>query len=114
MKNSIYSILKGQFLTSEDSFKNWRVILYVSVLALVMIGSSHSADKKVHDIARLNNRVKELRSEFVEGRTRLMRLKMESRIMLKMNKEGLQTSTIPPRKIIVKSKQHKPIVENGN
>lgn len=113
MKNNIYSILKGQFLTSEDSFKNWRVILYVSVLALVMIASSHSADKKVHDIAKLSNQVKELRSAFVDGRTRLMRIKMESRVMLKMNKQGLELSTIPPKKIIVKSTK-KQRLKSGN
>ena len=53
MKKNIYSILKGKFLISDDSFKNWRVIIFISVLAIVMIASSHSADKKVHEIARL-------------------------------------------------------------
>jgi hypothetical protein len=68
MKKSVYDILKGKFLISDDSFKNWRVIIFISVLAIVMIASSHSADKKVHEIAQLNNEVKEWRSVFVEGR----------------------------------------------
>jgi hypothetical protein len=62
MKKSVYDILKGKFLISDDSFKNWRVIIFISVLAIVMIASSHSADKKVHEIAQLNNEVKEWRS----------------------------------------------------
>ena len=53
MKKSIYSILKGTFLVSDDSFKNWRVIIFISVLAIVMIASSHSADKKVYEIAQI-------------------------------------------------------------
>lgn len=103
MKKSFHSILRGTFLVSEDSFKNWRVILFISVLAIIMIASSHSADKKVYAIARLNNEVKELRSELYDGRTRLMQLKMESSIVKKMKEKGLAPSVIPPTKIIVKS-----------
>ena len=53
-----------------------------------MIASSHSADKKVYEIARLNNEVKELRSELYDGRTRLMQLKMESSVVKKMKEKG--------------------------
>ncbi|ALJ05159.1 S-adenosyl-methyltransferase [Pseudalgibacter alginicilyticus] len=103
MKKNIYSILKGTFLVSDDSFKNWRGIIFISVLAIIMIASSHSADKKVYDIARLNNEVKEMRSAFVDGRSKLMRLKMESAVVKKMKKKGLAPSVIPPKKIKVKS-----------
>jgi len=103
MKSNIYSILKGTFLVNDDSFKNWRFIIFISGLALVMIASSHSADKKVYDIARLNNEVKEFRSAFVDGRSKLMRLKMESEITTKMKDKGLSQSVNPPKKIKVKS-----------
>ncbi|MBU2951234.1 S-adenosyl-methyltransferase [Tamlana agarivorans] len=101
MKKSIYSILRGTFLVSDDSFKNWRIILFVSGLAIVMIASSHNADKKVYEIARLKNEVKEIRSQFVDGRSRLMRLKMESHVVGVMNKKGLWSSETPPQKIKV-------------
>jgi len=93
--------LKGRFLVSEDSFKNWRAILFISTLAVIMIASSHSADKKVHEIARLNNEAKELRSAFVDGRSKLMKLKMESSVIIKLREKGLTSSLIPPKKIIV-------------
>ena len=64
MKKNFYNIIKGRFLVSDDALKNWRFIIFLSVLALVMIGSSHSADRKVHEIAALNNEVKELKSEY--------------------------------------------------
>ncbi|TXE07259.1 S-adenosyl-methyltransferase [Seonamhaeicola algicola] len=104
MKKNIYNILKGTFLVSDDSFKNWRFIIFISVLALVMIASSHSADKKVYEIARLKNEVKETRSTFLEGRTKLMRLKMESHVINIMKEKGIAPSVIPPKKIKVKSK----------
>jgi hypothetical protein len=105
MKKSVYDILKGKFLISDDSFKNWRVIIFISLLAIVMIASSHSADKKVHEIAKLNNEVKEWRSAFVEGRSKLMRLKMESSIISKMASKEIVPSVVPPKKIRVKSQE---------
>lgn len=104
MKKEAYGLLKGAFLVSDDSFKNWRVIVFVSFLAFIMIASSHSADRKVHEIAKLGDEVKEMRSAFVDGRSRLMRLKMESSIVKKMSKKGLVPSEIPPRKIKVNIK----------
>ncbi len=84
---------------SDDSFKNWRFIIFLSVLALIMIASSHSADKKVHRIAQLNNDVKELKSEYVDVRMTLMQAKLESKIIKTMEKRGLKPSLMPPQKI---------------
>ena len=53
MKKSFYNVVKGKFLVSDDAFRNWRFIIFLSFLALIMIASSHSADKKVHKIAEL-------------------------------------------------------------
>ena len=70
-----------------------------------MIASSHSADKKVHEIAQLNNEAKELRSIFLDGRSKLMKLKMESSVITKMKEKGINSSLIPPKKIKVKSQK---------
>lgn len=105
MKDNFYNIIKGKFLVSDDALKNWRFIIFLSVLALMMISSSHSADRKVHYISKLNNEVKELKSEYVDVRMRLMQTKMESKIITAMEKRGLLPSVTPPQKIkIVKGK----------
>ncbi|MBL4887836.1 MAG: S-adenosyl-methyltransferase [Flavobacteriaceae bacterium] len=103
MNNKFYNILKGRFLVSEDSFKNWKFIIFLSFLAIAMIYSSHSAERKVHEIAKLNNKVKELRSEFVDVRSSLMLLKMETRVTRIMKKRGLNPSEIPPQIIRIKN-----------
>ena len=105
MKSGLYDILKGKFLISNDAFNNWRFILFCTLLAIFMIGSSHSAEKKVHEIARLNDEVRELRSEFVDRRSTLMRNKMESTISRKMVIRGIKPSDVPPTKIVVKEKE---------
>lgn len=103
MKKGVYGILRGTFLIGDDSFKYWRRILFISGLAVVMIASAHSADEKVYKIAKMSDEVKELRSAFVDGRSKLMRLKMESTIIEKVSEKGIQTSEIPPKKIKVKA-----------
>ncbi len=102
MKQTIYDIIKGKFLIADDAMKNWRMLFFLSFLAIIMIASSHNAESKVHEIARLNNEVRELRTQFVDGKTELMRLKMESSIIKKMVQKGLKRPANPPRKIIVK------------
>lgn len=99
MKDGFYNIVKGKFLVSESALKNWPFILFLSVLALIMIGSSHNADKKVYRISKLNLEVKELKSEYVDVRINLMHSRMESRLVTAMEKKGLRPSSTPPKRI---------------
>jgi|TARA_R100000789_G_C2933232_1_gene129814 hypothetical protein len=101
VKRNIYDFLRGSFLTDESAFKNWRIIIFVVVLLLVMITSAHNADKKVIEIAQLNKKKRELRAEYVDTGTILMRMKMESSIREKAKKRGLKPSETPPKKIKV-------------
>jgi len=103
LKNGFLDILKGKFLVSGDAPKNWLFIIYASSLATVMIASSHSADRKVHQVAALNEEVRELRSEFVDMRSDVQRLKLESTVMEFVEEKGLEPSQTPPKKIIVKT-----------
>jgi len=102
MKNGVYSILKARFLIEDDSIKNWRFIVFLIVLAIIMIANTQSFEKKVYKINELTNQVKELRSEFVDRRSELMKLKMESTVSEKMVEKQIFPSTVPPTKIKVK------------
>lgn len=101
VKKSVYDILRGSFLTDESAFKNWRIIIYVVGLMLVMIYSAHSADKKVMQIASLNKLKRELRAEHHDRTTTLMRMKMESNIRERVKILGLIPAKTPPKKIKV-------------
>ena len=90
---------------SDDAFKNWRFIIFLSFLALIMIASSHSVDTKVHKIAQLNNKVKELKSEYVDLRIKVTDIKMESKISKAMENRGLKPSETPPQIIKITSKE---------
>ena len=101
MKNKIINIIRGSFLVDEKSTSNWLYIFLFLVLSIVMISSSHSVDKKVYEIAALNEQIKSLRSEFVDTRTLLMTLKMESTVKNKLFEKGIKTSEKPPVKIVI-------------
>ncbi len=101
VKQQIYDVLKGKFLVDEDAPKNWRLLIFLAVLALIMIASSHSIDKKVQKIAQLNKQRSELRSISIETKSDLMKLKMESSIRKVLAEKGLFISENPPQKIKV-------------
>ena len=101
VKRNIYDLLRGSFLTDASAFKNWRIIIFVVGLLLFMITSGHNADGKVIEIAELNKKKRELRAEYVDTGTILMRMKMESNIREKAKKRGLQPLQSPPKKIKV-------------
>jgi Bacteriodetes cell division protein (FtsL-like) len=105
--NGIYSILKARFLINEDATatKNWRFIVFLIFLAIIMIGNTQRFEQKVMRIIDLTNQVKELRSEFVNSRSELMKLKMESTITTEMEATGIAPAQVPPVKIKVDKKQ---------
>lgn len=99
--NSILALLNIEFLIKDDALKNWRMLLFISFLALLIIASGHNADKKIHEIAQLNNQIKEVKSEFVETRAVLMRLKMETRIVSALAVKQIGPATSPPIKLTI-------------
>jgi len=101
VRKGVYGFLRGSFLTDESAFKNWRIIIFVMFLMLIIIYSSHSAERKVFEISELNKKKRELRAEYVDTGTILMRLKMESSIREKAKERGLKPSKVPPKKIKV-------------
>ncbi|ETN94994.1 hypothetical protein SAMN04487906_1103 [Zhouia amylolytica] len=103
MKKKIQEILKGEFLVSDDAAKNWKFILFASILAVVMITSSHNADKKVFALNELSKEVLELRSEFVDVREKVQQMRLESNVTQQLSEKGLYPSTIAPKKIKVVS-----------
>ncbi|WP_222983357.1 FtsL-like putative cell division protein [Flagellimonas meishanensis] len=105
MRKGLLDILKGKFLVSGDAPKNWMFLLFASFLAALMISSSHRTDKKVLEIAKLNEEVRKLRSEFVEGRSTVQQLKLESTLRKAVADRGIAPSENPPKKIKVKTEK---------
>ena len=72
-----------------------------------MIANTQRYEQKVFKIIALTNEVKELRSEFVDRRSELMQLRMESTVSEKMEAKQIYPSSVPPIKIKVKKEEEK-------
>ncbi len=77
-----------------------------------MIANNNNVDQKVFKIIQLSGEVKELRSEFVDRRSELMKLKMESTVTQKMAVKGILPASVPPVKVIIKKKEEKGFFKN--
>jgi hypothetical protein len=101
VKKGVYDFLRGSFLTDESAFKNWRIIIFVVALMLIMISSAHSADKKVIKISELNKKKRGLSAEYRDIETVITRMEMESNIRKLVKLRGLKPGETPPKKIKV-------------
>lgn len=95
-KVSFRDILKGKFLVDESSFKHWKFMLFLSLLAFASILSSHWVDKKVVEIRKLQKNVSNLKSESAYLHQVLMQSKMESKVAERVAKDSIIQSTVQP------------------
>ena len=56
--NQLLAFLNIEFLVKDDALKNWRMLLFLSLLALIVIASGHSADKQIYEITSSMQRSK--------------------------------------------------------
>ncbi len=92
----ITRFIKGETLLNEEAFKNWRMILFIILLLIIMIRSAHLVDEKVLKIARLKKQANELRAEYIALRSKTMKLKLESTLVKKVEPMGLAPADKPP------------------
>ena len=74
---------------------------WLSLLALVSIYTSHSADRKVHEIEKLSEARQELEAEYTETKEKLTDLSLESKVLRKAKELGLTAPTERADKIVV-------------
>ena len=101
---SIWSIIKADYLTNENATKNWLFILMLVVMGLSIINLSHLADAKVKKIVKLNKEVKALRSEYVELKAKVIKRKMATDVIQRLQSQGFILSKKQPVKIKAETK----------
>ena len=99
--DEIKNILRGKFFVGKDTFKSWMFVGFLFVLIIIVITSSQRVDAKVHQIAKLNEEVNELKSQFVDVRSRLQKVRLESSLLEQLDSKGLKQPEKPPQKIKV-------------
>tara|TARA_B100000242_G_scaffold38266_1_gene22874 strand:- start:233 stop:580 length:348 start_codon:yes stop_codon:yes gene_type:complete len=78
---------------------SWRLVLFIVVLAIFVVYSSHKIDQKVIRINKLKVELKDLRSRHIDMRTTLMTLSKTTNVSEEVKKNGLLYSSDAPYKI---------------
>jgi hypothetical protein len=103
ISRNLIDIINGNFLTKEHSLKQAPFIFFLSLMAMLYISNSYYAEKKIREINKVNNELKELRSEYITSKSKLMFITKQSEVAKAAEKMGLsiRESIVPPGKIII-------------
>ncbi len=85
----------------EDSLKRWKGIMFAFILLSIIVVSTLMVEQKIHKIARTQSEVNELKSEFVDVRSRLQKERLESSLLEQLENKGLKQPSKPPQRIKV-------------
>jgi hypothetical protein len=81
-------------------------VFFLTFLAVIYIANSYMAENTIRDIDRMERDLKELRSEYISGKSELMVKSKQTEVAAAVASTGIKESTDAPRKIIDR-KDHK-------
>jgi hypothetical protein len=96
----VLDVLRGGFLGSEAVLAYAPFIGYLVLWAFLAIQAAHKVDMRVQQIGRMRVEVKDLESEYIETKSALMQVSMESRVVSRAQALGLHKQSVPPKKIV--------------
>jgi len=97
----LQSILDGTILTRGIMVNRLPFLFYIVFIAILYIGNSYYAEKKIIEIEKVNKELKELRSENISTKSKLMNCSRQSEVIKRIISSGVKESLCPPQKIIV-------------
>ncbi len=102
----ILGVLDGSFLTRDNMLNNIPFLLFMFGIGIFYIGNSHFGESTIIGMEKMNREIKELKSEFISTRSELMFVSKQSEVAKAVAPMGIYESVVPPKKIVVKSKEH--------
>jgi len=81
-------------------------LLFMFGIGIFYIGNSHFGESTIIGMEKMNREIKELKSEFISTRSELMFVSKQSEVAKAVAPMGIYESVVPPKKIVVKSKEH--------
>ena len=99
-------LLNGNILTRESFLDHLPYILFIAMLALGYISNGFLAEDNIRKLNRINNEIKELRSEYITLKSELMYKSKQSELVkiIEERELGLKASYEPPKKIVTGGK----------
>lgn len=97
MKN----VLGGAYI-STGTFKFFRYLLFLAILAFIYIANNYYAENNIREINKLRRELKELRYEYISVKTQLMHIEKQSQIAKKLEQKGIKKNKQPVKTIKIK------------
>ncbi|MFH0866590.1 MAG: FtsL-like putative cell division protein [Bacteroidota bacterium] len=97
----VQSVLDGNVLARDSVLKGIPFVFYAALLIVFYIANTYYAEKKIIEIEKIKRELKELRSENITSKSKLMYYSRQSEVIKRIEPYGIKESLIPPRKIFV-------------
>jgi hypothetical protein len=81
-------------------------VLYVAVVLMFYIGNTHYAERTVRQIDKVKTEVEDLRADYTTLKAELMFASKQSEVAKKAASLGIEESSQPPYKIIIKEGEY--------
>lgn len=94
-------VLTGDFL-SDRSFQYFPFLLFLAFLASIYIANNYLAENKVRKANEMRENLKEMRYEYITGKSELMEASKQSKISKSLIKIGIKENTEPVKSIKIK------------
>lgn len=98
---ALKNVLGGSYI-SEGTFKFFRYLLYLALLAFIYIANNYYAENNIREINKLRKDLKELRYEYINVKTHLMHIEKQSQIEIQLAKRGIKKNKQPVKTIKIK------------
>lgn len=99
LAKGLAAVFSGTFLTNEKTLKHVPFVLFLALIAILYIANGYYADDKIREVNKINNELKELRSEYISVKSDLMFVSKQSEVAKSVEPIGLKEPVVPPMKI---------------
>lgn len=98
---AISDTVKGKVLTGVFDEERAPFFFFLMFMTMVYIANGYYAEDTVRKINKMENELKELRSEYIYTKSDLMFKSKQSEVAKSVADLGIKESTVPPKKIVV-------------
>jgi len=101
-KLTLVDIIKGNFLNRDEVKLQYKYVILLFVLMMIMIYSNHLVSKKIEMVNSLKEQTEEYKSRNAFAQSRLIKVKMESELGKEMVTDSLLPLENHPHKLLIK------------
>jgi len=102
-RNNLRDFLDGSLMTRELVMKNFRYLILLTVLGIILIANRYHAEKIARETNNIQHKIKELRAESITVSSKLMEISRQSSVSKLVNENGLELKELdePAKKIVI-------------